>query len=127
MGAAITTSEYAEPSAVIEGTWACRYLPGQLVKLTVWWVEVAVRVATEPFGYRVARMNPAETTFTVEAGLIPYIPSFQAHSRANVSLIASMSELGGEKVSKLPRTTAANECSLKPAVCPPSTARSTPP
>ena len=55
-GAEITTSEYAAPIARIEGSWACRYLPGHLVKLTVWWLEIAGMVAVEPFGYRVFLM-----------------------------------------------------------------------
>ena len=43
------------------------------------------------------------------------------------SFIAAMSAAAGEKVSKLPRATTANVCSLKPAVCPPSTGWSIPP
>ena len=55
-GAETTTSEYDAPSARIEASSACRYLPGHAVKLTVWWLEVAEMVATEPLGYRVALM-----------------------------------------------------------------------
>ena len=55
-GAEITTSEYAAPIARIEGSWACRYLPGHAVKLTVWWLDIAEMLATEPLGYRVALM-----------------------------------------------------------------------
>ena len=55
-GAVITTSEYEAAKARIDASSACRYVPGQLVKLTIWWLDIAGSEAVTPFGYFVALM-----------------------------------------------------------------------